>query len=135
MFQIEKPLPMPTEDSLAFWEGTRRGELLAQTCLDCGLVRWPPASHCPQCLSAKHEWRRLSGRGKIHSFIIVHKSQHPAFWGDPFDVAIVELDEGPRLHTNVIDVDLAALRIGMPVEVVFDKQNDEITLPKFRPAR
>lgn len=134
MFKIDKPLPMPTEESAPFWEGTRRGELRAQRCDDCGHLRWPPAAICPICLSGRHEWVRLSGRGKVHSWIVVHKSQHPAFWGDPFNVAIVELDEGPRLHTNLVDVDLAAIRIGLPVEVVFDPQNDEITLPRFKPA-
>ncbi|MBU6280626.1 Zn-ribbon domain-containing OB-fold protein [bacterium] len=134
MFKIDKPLPMPTEESAPFWEGTRRGELRAQRCDDCGHLRWPPAAICPICLSGRHEWVRLSGRGKVHSWIVVHKSQHPAFWGDPFNVAIVELDEGPRLHTNLVDVDLAAIRIGLPVEVAFDPQNDEITLPRFKPA-
>ena len=135
MFQIDKPLPMPTEDSAAYWEGTHRGELRAQRCADCGYLRWPPAPVCPQCLSLGHDWVKLSGRGKVYSWIIVHKSQHPAFWGDPFNVAIVELDEGPRLHTNLVDVEPGGISIGMPVEVVFEKQNDEITLPRFRPAR
>lgn len=135
MFQLEKPLPMPTEDSLAYWEGTRNGELRAQRCDDCQSLRWPPATHCPRCLSPRHTWAKLSGRGKVYSWIVVHKSQHPAFWGDPFNVAIVELEEGPRLHTNLIDIDPAEIRIGLPVEVAFEKQNDEITLPKFRAAR
>ena len=134
MFKIDKPLPMPTEDSAQYWEGTRNGELRAQQCDDCSFLRWPPASHCPRCLSGKHTWAKLSGRGKVYSWIVVHKSQHPAFWGDPFNVAIVELDEGPRLHSNVIDVDPAQLAIGLPVEVVFEKQDAEISLPKFRPA-
>ena len=134
MFQLEKPLPMPTEDSAPFWEGTRAGELRAQRCSGCGHLRWPPANVCPRCLATEHEWIRLSGRGRVFSWIVVHKSQHPAFWGDPFNVAIVELDEGPRLHTNLVEVDPAAIRIGLPVQVVFEKQNDEITLPRFRPA-
>jgi len=134
MFQLEKPLPMPTEDSAPYWEGTRKSELRAQRCGGCGHLRWPPAPVCPRCLSLEHEWTALSGKGRVFSWIVVHKSQHPAFWGDPFNVAIVELDEGPRLHTNLVEVEPSAIRIGLPVEVVFDKQNDEITLPKFRPA-
>jgi uncharacterized OB-fold protein len=133
MFQIEKPLPMPTEESLPYWEGARQGELRAQRCKACGHLRWPPATHCPRCLSPDHEWTKLSGRGKVFSWIIVHKSQHPAFWGDPFNVAIVELDEGPRLHSNLVEIEPGKIAIGMPVEVVFERQNDEITLPKFRP--
>jgi hypothetical protein len=134
MFKIDKPLPMPTEDSAPYWEGARAGTLRAQRCDDCGFLRWPPASHCARCLSPRHRWVELSGRGRVYSWIVVHKSQHPAFWGDPFNVAIVELDEGPRLHTNLIDVDPARIEIGMPVEVVFEKQDDQITLPKFRPT-
>ncbi len=134
MFQIDKPLPMPTEDTEPYWQGTRAGELRAQRCTGCGHLRWPPAAVCPRCLSSQHEWTRLSGRGKVYSWIVVHKSQHPAFWGDPFNVAIVELDEGPRLHTNLVDVALEDIRIGLAVEAVFEKQDDEITLPRFRPA-
>jgi hypothetical protein len=134
MFKIDKPLPLPTEESAPYWEGTHHGELRAQRCGECGHLRWPPAAICPLCLSLRHEWVRLSGRGKVYSWIVVHKSQHPAFWGDPFNVAIVELDEGPRLHTTLVDVDAAAIRVGMPVEVIFDRQNDEVTLPRFKPA-
>ncbi len=135
MFKIEKPLPMPTEDSAPYWEGCRAGELRVQRCAACGMLRWPPASHCARCLSPEHAWVPLSGRGKVYSWIIVHKSQHPAFWGDPFNVAIVELDEGPRLHTNLVEVEPGEIRLGMPVEVVFEKQDDQISLPKFRPVR
>ena len=133
MFQMEKPLPMATEESAPYWEGTRLGELRAQRCSDCKYLRWPPSAVCPRCLSRQTEWIALSGRGRVYSWIVVHKSQHPAFWGDPYNVAIVELDEGPRLHTNLVEVDPAKIAIGMPVEVVFEKQNDEITLPRFRP--
>jgi uncharacterized OB-fold protein len=80
-------------------------------------------------------WIRLSGRGRVFSWITVHKSQHPAFWGDPFNVALVELEEGPRMHTNLIEIDPARISIGLAVEVVFDKRSDQISLPLFRPAR
>ena len=77
----------------------------------------------------------LSGRGTIYSFIIVHRPQHPAFFADaPYNVAIVELAEGLRMHTNVVGCANEDLRIGLPVLVAFEKVNDEITLPKFRPA-
>jgi uncharacterized OB-fold protein len=76
----------------------------------------------------------LSGRGAIFSFIVVHRPQHPAFLDDaPYNVAIVELEEGPRLHGNVRDCANEALHVGMPVEVVFEAANDEVTLPQFRP--
>ncbi len=136
MFQLDKPLPGINEDSAPYWEGTRAGELRAQGCLDCGHLRFPPSILCPKCLGERAEWRRLSGRGKIYTFIIVHRPQHPAFFADaPYNVAIVELDEGIRLHTTIIQCPNDALAIGMPVEVVFDKINDEVTLPRFRPRR
>jgi len=136
MFQLEKPMPAINEDSAPYWEGTRQGELRAQRCSDCGHFRFPPAILCPKCLSEMAEWRCLSGRGKVYSFIIVHRPIHPAFLEDaPYNVAIIELEEGLRMHTNVVECPDEELRVGMTVEAVFEKINDEVTLPKFRPAR
>jgi uncharacterized protein len=136
MFAIDKPLPRPSEDSAPYWEAAHRGELRMQQCRDCGHVRFPPALLCARCLSEKAEWVRLSGRGNVFSWIVVHQSQHPAFNADtPYNVAIVELEEGPRLHTNILDCPNDQIRIGMPVEVIFEKINDEVALPKFRPVR
>lgn len=134
MFQIDKPLPAVTEDGAPYWEACRHGQLKLQRCGACGHVRFPPSVLCPRCLAEETQWVALSGRGTIYSFIIVHRPQHPAFFGDvPYNVAIVELDEGVRLHTNIVDCRNEDLRIGLPVEVVFEKVNDEVTLPKFRP--
>ena len=136
MFAIEKPLPRPTEDSAPYWDAAQRGELRMQRCSDCGHIRFPPALLCPQCLSERSEWERLSGRGSVYSWIVIHQSQHPAFNADtPYNVAIVELEEGPRLHTNLVECKNEDIHIGMPVEVAFDKINDEVTLVKFRPRR
>jgi uncharacterized OB-fold protein len=134
MFTIDKPLPGITEDGAPYWEATRRGELRVQRCDACGHLRFPPAVVCPKCLAAAHAWVALSGRGTIYSFIVVHRPQHPAFFADaPYNVAIVELEEGPRLHGNVLDCANDDLRVGMPVEVTFERVDDEVTLPKFRP--
>lgn len=136
MFAIEKPLPRPTEDSAPYWEAAQRSELRMQQCGECRHVRFPPAVLCPRCLSESAQWMRLSGRGTVFSWIVVHQSQHPAFNADtPYNVTIVELEEGPRLHTTLIDCTNDQIRIGLPVEVVFDKVNDEVTLPKFRPRQ
>jgi len=136
MFVIEKPLPRPTEDSAPYWDAAQRGELRMQRCRDCGLTRFPPSILCARCLSEHHEWVRLSGRGTVFSWIIVHQSQHPAFSADtPYNVTIVELEEGPRLHTTLVDCPNDHIRIGMPVEVVFDRVADDVTLPRFRPRR
>jgi uncharacterized OB-fold protein len=135
MFTIEKPLPRPSEDSAPYWEAAHRGELRMQQCVDCGHIRFPPSLLCPRCLSEKAEWARLSGRGTVFSWIVVHQSQYPAFNTDtPYNVAIVELDEGPRLHTNLVECSNEQIHIGMRVEVVFDRVNDQVTLPKFRPC-
>ena len=134
MFVIDKPLPAITEDGAPYWEGCRRGELRAQRCAACGHLRWPPSVLCPRCLAEGGEWVPLSGRGVVWSFIVVHRPQHPGFFADaPYNVAIVELEEGIRLHGNVVECANDALRIGLPVEVVFEKIDDEVTLPKFRP--
>ena len=134
MFGIEKPLPRPNEDSAPFWEAAFKGELSMQRCGDCGHVRFPPALLCAGCLSEKAEWVKLSGRGTVYSWIVVHQSQHPAFNADvPYNVAIIELEEGPRLHTNIIGCTNDQIHIGMPVEVAFQKVNDDTALVKFRP--
>ena len=134
MFAIEKPLPRPSEDSAPFWEAAHKGELRMQRCGDCGHIRFPPALLCARCLSERAEWVLLSGRGTVFSWIVVHQSQHPAFNTDvPYNVAIIELEEGPRLHTNIVDGANDRIYIGMPVEVTFERVNDDTALVKFRP--
>ena len=97
-------------------------------------MRFPPAVLCARCLSDQAEWVKLSGRGTVYSWIVVHQSQHPAFNADvPYNVAIVELEEGPRLHTNLIGCANDQIRIGMPVVVAFEKVSDDTALVKFRP--
>jgi len=108
--------------------------LRVQRCGACGHLRFPPSNICPKCLAEPSEWVRLSGRGTIYSFIVIHRPQHPAFQEDaPYNVAIVELEEGIRLHGNVVECRNEELAVGLPVEVVFDHVKDEVVLPKFRP--
>jgi uncharacterized OB-fold protein len=136
MFGVEKPLPRASEDSAPFWEAAAKGELRLQQCGSCGLIRFPPALLCARCLSERAEWVALSGRGTVYSWIVVHQSQHPAFNADvPYNVAIIELDEGPRLHTNIVECPNEQIHIGMPVEVVFAKVSDDTALVKFRPRK
>jgi uncharacterized OB-fold protein len=133
VFKVEKPLPLQTEDSAEFWEGTKRGELLLQRCSSCGHLRFPPAVVCARCWSLDSTWQKTGGRGRIHTFIVVHRPQHPAFFEDaPYNVAIVELDEGPRLHTRIVGTPSEALAIGLRVEVAFEKVDDDVTMPYFR---
>ena len=131
----EKPLPRVTADNRPFWEATKRHELRLQRCDDCGRFRYPPAPVCPQCLSESAQWARVSGRGTITTFIVMHKVYFPSFAQDaPYNVVQVELEEGPRLTANLVDVPNDQIRVGMPVEAVFDDVTPEITLPRFRRA-
>ena len=131
----KKPLPRVDEESRGWWEALARHELYFQRCRDCGTKRFYPRALCPRCLSSSTEWVRASGRGAVYSFTVTHQNQAPGFREElPYVLAIVELDEGVRIMTNVVGCAPDAIRIGMRVEVVFDDVTAEITLPKFRPA-
>lgn len=130
-----KPLPRPSRLSGPFWEGTRAHELRLLHCNACGHFWFPPSSRCPQCLSTDCEWQAVSGRGKVWSWIVMHQRYFAAFESEiPYNVAYVQLDEGPKLMTNLVDCDPADIRCDMPVQVVFEDVTPEITLPKFRPV-
>ena len=133
MSGYRKPLPRITPDNRPFWEGARRHELRLQRCEGCGRFRYPPGPVCPGCLSERAEWSRMSGRGAVSSWVVFHKAYFPAFADEiPYAVVQVELEEGPRLTANLVDVPPAEIRIGLPVEVVFDDVTPEISLPRFR---
>jgi uncharacterized protein len=130
------PLPVPTPETRPFWEAARRHELHLRRCRACGRHHFYPRGACPHCLSADLEWQRVSGRGTLHTFTVVHRGARNYPLPSPYVLAVVELAEGPRLMSNLIGVeaDPAHIRIGMPVEVVFDDVTPEIALPRFRPA-
>ncbi|HJQ83806.1 MAG TPA: Zn-ribbon domain-containing OB-fold protein [Candidatus Binatia bacterium] len=130
-----KPLPRIDEESRGFWEALARHELYFQRCRACGTNRLYPRAVCPACLSSATEWVRASGRGTVYSFTVTHQNQAPGFREElPYVLAIVELEEGVRLMTNVVGCAPDAVRIGMPVEVVFDDVTPEVTLLKFQPS-
>jgi uncharacterized OB-fold protein len=131
-------MPVATEDSEPYWEYCEESELRMQKCSDCGHVRMPPAVLCPKCLSENNEWVKLSGRGKIWSYVVFHHAYYPGYDDDvPYNTAIIELEEGPRMHTNVVQCENDDLYIGMPVEVLFEPMEDDedIILPKFKPVK
>jgi uncharacterized OB-fold protein len=131
---VERPLPLPTEDTEGYWESCHKRQLVTSRCSSCGHHFLPPAPICPACLSEEVRFSPVSGRAKVFSFIVVHRPQHPAFFEDaPYVVAIVELEEGPRMHTRLWGVKNEDIRVGMPVEIVFQKVDDEISLPIFKP--
>jgi hypothetical protein len=132
----KRPLPEATPETAEFWAGARRGELRLQRCRSCGKAYFFPRPFCPHCSSNDVEWFTASGRGRLYSYVINHRP--PPNFKDyaPYVIAVVELEEGPRMMTNIIGVDPAPenLPIDLPVEVTWEQQSDEITLPLFRPS-
>ena len=132
-----KPLPQPDPITQPFWDSVKAHALRIQRCGTCGRYVFYPRALCPACFGGTLEWSPVSGRGVVHAFTIVHRHPSPAFQPDiPYVVALVELEEGVRMMSNLVGVpsDPARIRIGMPVEVVYDDVTPEITLPKFRPV-
>lgn len=135
---LVRPLPHPiTPEARPYWEGARDGKLMIPKCRACQKPFMYPRVMCPHCGARDVTWIQASGRGKLFSFEIAHQILNKAFKvKTPVVLAMVELDEGPRLLTNLVNVtpDPTALHCDMPVEVVFEKLTDEISLPMFQPA-
>ena len=133
MKEYKKPLPEPTPWSQPFWDGCKRHELLIQRCKDCQTPTFYPKLFCPHCLSPNLAWEKASGRGKIYSYTAVHSYAPSAFSEDtPYVVAVIDLQEGVRMMSNIVDCLPEAVKCDMNVEVVFDDVTEEMTLPKFR---
>jgi uncharacterized OB-fold protein len=130
----EPALPRPTPETAHFWEGTRRGELRLQRCEGCARAYFPPQPHCPRCGSSAVRVIVASGRARLHSYVISYLPA-PGFQ-PPYAIAVVELEEGPRMLSNLVDVPATpeALVLDMPLEVVFRARGEQIALPLFRPA-
>lgn len=131
------PLPRPQPETDFYWEKARAHELWLMRCDDCQGTYFYPRAICPVCFSRRTRWVQSSGRGTLYAFAVVHRPPTPAFQDRvPYVVAMVELEGGVRIPTNLVEVepDPAQIRIGMPVEVVFDDVTPEVTLPKFRPT-
>ena len=135
MTQVQKPLPVPTPETRHFWDGTKAGELRLQRCDACKHAYFPPRPFCPKCASRKVSVFKASGRAALHSYIIHHRPA-PGFT-PPYAIAVVELAEGPRMMSNIVGCPQTpeALQLDMPLQVVFERQNDDITLPQFEPAK
>lgn len=131
---IAKPVPRATADLAPFLDAAKSRKLVMQRCRACGLMRFPARDVCSACWSEESDWVPVSGRGTVYSFYWMHQIYHPGFASEvPYAVVVVELEEGPRLTTNVVGCTHDALRVGLPVEVVFEDVSDEVALPKFRP--
>jgi len=128
-----KPLPKVNADNKPFWDGCKEHRLLFQKCKDCGFIRWPPSLICPQCHSQDTEWTISEGRGKVYSFVVYHVAYHPEFKNDlPYVVAIVELEEGPHLLTNITGCSPDEVACDMRVEATWDDITKDFSLPKFQ---
>jgi uncharacterized OB-fold protein len=130
-----KPAPTPTPDTATYWEGTASGELRLQRCSACGAAYFYPRSSCPTCGSTEVTWFTSSGRARLYTYVISHRAA-PGFEDQvPYAIAVVELDEGPRMLSNIVGVDNTpeSLVLDMPLEVDFEPRGDQM-VPVFRPA-
>lgn len=125
-------LPVIDELNRPFWEGCRVDRLLLQRCSPCGHLRYPISTICPRCLSTAYRWDQMSGRGSVYSFAVFQHAYNDG-WRDavPYAVALVELDEGPTMISNIVGVELEQVRVGLPVSVVFEPVTDQVTVPRF----
>ena len=131
-----KFVPEATPETRPFWDGCRDGVLMLQHCEPCGAAYFPPSPYCPRCLSDDVEWKAVSGRGRLHTYVINHRPA-PGFEADvPYAIAIVELDEGPRMMSNIVGVPNTPehLVLDMELEVTFEARGDGMQVPVFRPV-
>ncbi|AYG03142.1 Zn-ribbon domain-containing OB-fold protein [Gryllotalpicola protaetiae] len=132
--QLPAPTPDISPEAAPFWEGTARGELRLQRCGQCGTVVWYPRGLCPSCSSSGLEWFTATGSGRIYSFSVNRRGDGAFREASPFVLAYVELDEGPRVLTNIVGVDPDAVEIDLPVRAVFADTGAGTALLRFRPA-
>jgi uncharacterized OB-fold protein len=132
---VDMPVPVPSPESRPFWDAARDKRLVVPKCRSCGSTWFPPTLMCPSCGTADHQWVEVSGRGTVFSFIVMHRVYHPAFADKvPYVVAVIELEEGPRLLSNVVGIPPHQVRCDMPVRVTFDETRGDMTIPQFIPA-
>lgn len=132
MMTYGKPLPTITDENREFWEASKNLQLKMQQCKDCHHIRYPINHVCPKCLSGNCFWKKLSGEGKILSYIVFYQKYSPAFADDlPYNVALIQLKEGPRMFGNIVGVDNDAPKVGDEVRVLFDPVTPEVTIPRF----
>jgi len=137
MAEYRKPLPRPENPELTkpFWEAAKRHELVMQRCKKCANWIFYPREQCPYCFSQELEYRKVSGRGRVHSYTTVYQPASPAFADEaPYVFASVQLDEGVRVATNIVGIPHDQVKIDLEVEAVFEDVTPEWTLVKFRPV-
>jgi hypothetical protein len=130
---VSRPAPILTDDNHAFWDAAKEGRLVTQRCSRCGRVRHPPRPMCPWCHSLEFEIVDLAGTGVVYSYSILHHPQHPSF-DYPVIAALIDLDEGVRILSNLVDITADDVSIGLPVQVRFVPTRDEMAVPVFAPT-
>jgi len=132
----KRPIPQATPETAEFWDGARRGELRIQRCRACAKAYFFPRPFCPNCSSKDVEWFTASGKGTLYSYVINYRAAYGFDDMTPYAIAVVQLEEGPRMMTNIVGVEPKPenLPIDLPVEVTWEQLDDKITLPLFRPA-
>ena len=134
-FDMSKPVPETQPWSEKFWEGTKQGKLLIQFCNDCNTYIFYPRKFCPECWSGNLDWKEASGKAKIYTFSTAYSMVEPKFMdGLPYTIAYVDLDEGVRMMTRIVECKPEEITFDMNVEVVFHEQNG-FFLPYFRPVK
>ena len=132
---LVKPLPIPTKWSQPFWDAAREHKLVLKKCSKCGFIDPPPYLYCTNCTADEHEWVEASGKGTLAAYAINQFGVPFPFWVDlPYVVGLIDLEEGIRMISNIVECDQEKLSNGMDLEVVFDDVTDEVTLPKWRPV-
>lgn len=134
MTMLPAPAPVINSTTAEFWKATTEGRFILQRCNGCDIVLWFPRRNCPKCWTEDVSSFDAQQSGTIYSFTVVRKGKGAFQDAGPFVIAYVELADGPRIMTNIVDCDLDALHIGMPVEMVFHDTGEESALYRFRPA-
>lgn len=132
----KKPAPQINATTQPFWDAAKKGELRMQKCADCGHIRFPIGPVCTSCLSDKADWVKLSGRGTVLSHLVFHRA-YSAAWKEhvPYSVAMVQLPEGPRMFTDIVDPERRYIDedlVGRTVEVWFDPVEGDVVVPRFK---
>ena len=135
MAEWTKPMPTTSGETRPYWESSRRGQLLIQRCDSCDEYQFYPRGICVSCFTPNIKWVQASGKGTVWTFTITRQNRAPGFAEDvPYVLALVELEEGVKMFTNIIDCPPQDVHIGMPVEVTFRQASDQMTVPYFKPA-
>jgi uncharacterized OB-fold protein len=132
---VSRTISPPSEDAMPIWEASKEHRFVLPWCLDCERTFWYPRVRCPYCLSPRLEWREASGRGTVYALSVMHLPATPEYKDRvPYIVAMIDLDEGARMMSNIFGIDPAAAKVGMAVQIAWEDLDDGRALPVFEPA-